>query len=133
MEASPSSKDRDDLIQKLVPFWIIASKHPLDDDKGLQGALDESELNLKVTRGTQEFEWTLPYDTLCRYIRIQKENYESLRLCQVEVFGYCDTDRVMAPVQSATAGRDVTGVVLSSVLPDNGQIVRAFHNVLAVK
>ena len=134
IEASSSSKDNDGLIQKLVPFWIIASQDPLgDDDKGLQDALRGCELSLEVTKGVQEFEWSLPFDSVCRYIRIQKKGYESLRLCQVEVYGYRDTERVNSPVLSATAGRDVTGVVLSSVAPDTGQLARAFKNLVAVK
>ena len=109
------------------------SKNPLNDCNGLQDALERSDLSLRVTRGSQEFEWTLPFDTVGRYIRVQKEKYESLRLCQVEVFGYYDVDRVMTSVLSVTAGRDVTGVVLSSVAPDDGQIVRAFKDVVEVK
>ena len=134
IEASPSSKDSDSLIQNLVPFRIIVSKDPLNDNaKGLQDAPDESILCHEVTKGAQEFEWILPFDSVCRYVRIQKNGYESLRLCQVEVLGYHDSDRVMSPILSATAGRDITGVVLSSVSPDNGQIVRAFNTVVAVK
>lgn len=134
IEDSSIGKDGDGLIQKLVPFWIIASRQSLNDDgRGLEDAVGGSELRLEVTKGVQEFEWILPFDSVCRYVRIQKEGYESLRLCQVEVFGYRDTDRVNSPVLSATAGRDVTAVILSSVAPDTGQLVRAFKNVIAVK
>lgn len=99
----------------------------------MQDALRGCELSLEVTKGVQEFEWILPFDSVCRYIRIQKKGYESLRLCQVEVFGYRDTERVNSPVLSATAGRDVTGVVLSSVAPYTGQLARAFKKLVAVK
>ena len=133
IDVSSSSVDADKIIQKLAPYWLIVSKNPLNDCNGLQDALDRSDLSLRVTRGSQEFEWTLPFDTVGRYIRVQKEKYESLRLCQVEVFGYYDIDRVMTPVLSVTAGRDVTGIVLSSVAPDEGQIVRAFKDVMEVK
>ena len=133
IDVSSSSVDADKIIQKLAPYWLIVSKNPLNDCNGLQDALDRSDLSLRVTQGSQEFEWTLPFDSVGRYVRVQKEKYESLRLCQVEVFGYYDIDRVMTPVLSVTAGRDVTGVVLSSVAPDDGQIVRAFKDVVEVK
>ena len=133
IDVSSSSVDADKIIQNLAPYWLIVSTNPLNDCNGLQDALDRSDLSLRVTRGSQEFEWNLPFDTVGRYIRVQKEKYESLRLCQVEVFGYDDIDRVMTPVLSVTAGRDVTGVVLSSVAPDDGQIARAFKDVVEVK
>eukprot|EP00562_Extubocellulus_spinifer_P030218 CAMPEP_0178725904 /NCGR_PEP_ID=MMETSP0699-20121125/26940_1 /TAXON_ID=265572 /ORGANISM="Extubocellulus spinifer, Strain CCMP396" /LENGTH=127 /DNA_ID=CAMNT_0020377305 /DNA_START=698 /DNA_END=1081 /DNA_ORIENTATION=+ len=102
---------------------------------GLKEALDASEISVRVTKARQEFEWILPHNTQGRFIRIQKDGFDSLRYCQMEVFGFgfYDMQRVMAPVLSTAAGKDVTSAVTETVAPNTGQLTEAFNAVMAAK
>jgi len=134
-ESEESDKDNDKHIQRLFPYWIIISKDELSSIGGLKEALDASEISVRVTKARQEFEWILPHNTQGRFIRIQKDGFDSLRYCQMEVFGFgfYDMQRVMAPVLSTAAGKDVTSAVTETVAPNTGQLTEAFNAVMAAK
>ena len=132
IDALGKKKDTDSHIQNLFPYWIIVSKNDASNIHGLKEALDSSEISVRVTEARQVFEWTLPHKSVGRYVRIQKDSYGSLRFCQMEVFGFYDTERVMAPVLLAAAGKDVTSAVMQSVAPDSGQVMEAFNAVMNV-
>lgn len=113
----PTDKDQppDLYSSRLFPCWVMVGRDPFPSEANiasLKDGLRTAICKAKFTENKRVSIWRLPANAQGRYIRVQLEQYTSLSLAEVEVFGYWGYNSGVGRVSYACAGREVTAAVV---------------------
>ena len=110
----------DTFVKRLYPAWVMVSKIPFPAGFGrpsLEAAIRSATFTYQLLRPAISHQWDLPWQTQCRYVRIQIARKSSLHLAEVEVFGTASETPRLARVVDVTA-TDRTLAVLGRSTPE---------------
>lgn len=113
----PTDKDqpRDLYSARLFPCWLMLGRDPFPSEANvasLKEGLRNAVCRAKFTENKRVSIWRLPSNAQGRYIRLQLEQYQSLSVAEIEVFGYWGYNSGVGRVSFACAGREVTAAVV---------------------
>lgn len=113
----PTDKDqpRDLYSARLFPCWLMLGRDPFPtaaNVASLKEGLRSAVCRAKLTENKRVSTWRLPSNAQGRYLRLQLEQYTSLSIAEVEIFGYWGYNSGVGRVSYAVAGREVTAAVV---------------------
>lgn len=114
---SPQDRDqpRDLYTARLFPCWVMIGRDPFPTTAnviGLKEGLRTAVCRAKLTEDKRVSTWKCPSNSQGRYIRVQLEQYNSLSVAEIEVFGYWGYNSGVGRCSYVSAGRDVTVAVI---------------------
>lgn len=105
------SRAADEYTGRLFPFWIFVSQTEFSDAVGGKSfalAYRQSCEMKKFTQNKRRTEWSVPANTIGRYVRIQLEKQNYLHIAEVEVYGTTGTRLAVSKVSDVKCGNMVT-------------------------
>jgi alpha-tubulin suppressor-like RCC1 family protein len=100
---------------RLFPCWIMAGREPFIEEctpANLKENLRLSACKMKFVENKRATVWRVPANIQARYVRVQLEQFNTLSVAEIEVFGYWGLAKGVGRVSHAVAGRDVTVAVV---------------------
>lgn len=106
---------RDLYTQRIFPMWAMVGREPFQtacSPQVLKENLRLSACKMKFTEDKRASVWRVPANIQGRYVRVQLEQFNTLSVAEIEVFGYWGLSKGVGRVSFAAAGRDVTVAVV---------------------
>ena len=100
--------------RRLFPCWIMISASPFEKATGgsnLSDSFNRSSARKKFTAVKRRTKWSLPVNTVGRYVRVQLESTNYLHFAQCQIFGTWGTASV-GPADRVYCGAQNTAVVI---------------------
>lgn len=114
-EPPDDTRPRDEFTGRLFPFWIFVSQTEYEDTVGgtsFAKAYRQSVEMKKFTKNRRRTQWTVPANTIGRYVRIQLEKHNYLHIAEVQIFGITGTRIGVSQVSSVQCGNCVTAAII---------------------
>ena len=101
--------------RRLFPCWIMISASPFEKGTGgdnLSGSFNMAVARKKFTAVKRRTTWSLPVNTVGRYVRVQLESTNYLHFAQCQIFGTWGTAKSVGPADRVYCGAQNTAVVI---------------------